>query len=328
MLFGLVVCSVPAVRRRLYESFYWSHLAFAVTYLGLCFWHFGQEGDSWNHLWATLAVWLFSILGRIFVKNQSFRVCNPWPSAFAASLLSLSGEITRVDMLVPLSLSWRPGQHCYVRLPLLSPFDNHPFTIASASNTPISNKETSDGFRKMTFFVRTHQGFTRKLETYASSKVDMYTYVWLDGPYGGVGRALEKAYDTMILKAGGSGITACLSWLLYCVQKKDDRTSRLSRLELIWMIQDELHAQWVLDELEAARVLVRGGSLAINVFVTRKNEERDQVMGMKASKEEVGSHEGVVFTFHSGRPFIPNVLPTLLTSGRNVVIGSTFRGPV
>lgn len=65
----------------------------------------------------------------------------------------------------------------------------------------------------MSFFVRSHAGLTRKLSCYTSSNFDESIISRIDGPYGGVvgvGRRIENENDTMILIAGGNGITSCL----------------------------------------------------------------------------------------------------------------------
>ena len=280
-----------------------------------------------------MAVWLFSILGRIFVKNQSFKASRAWPTEFPTHLLSLPGGMTRVDVRVPSSFSWRPGQHCYVRLPLVSPLDNHPFTIASACGAREDrvSKEGPD-LKKMSFFVRTHQGFTRKLDSYARGEVDINTSAWLEGPYGGISRILEKRYDTMILIAGGSGITACLSWLLHCAQKMNNGIGDMSNIKLIWMVQDRAHTEWVTDELKTAKELINDNRIELHFFITRNDAAMTDVADMKSSKDKEIDCQSPVSassqtaiapgTFHSGRPFIPEVLPSMLSSGRNVVIGT------
>ena len=63
----------------------------------------------------------------------------------------------------------------------------------------------------MSFFVRSHAGFTCKLSRYTSSKFDGSVTSWIADPYGGVGRRIENQYDTMILIAGGSGITSMIT---------------------------------------------------------------------------------------------------------------------
>lgn len=101
MLFGLVVLSIPYIRHRLYEWFYLSRIFLAVAYLGLCFWHFGNLGDSWAYLWATFVLYLLSILGQVFYHNQSFKLNGPWLTGFLPRLQGLPDSMTRIDSLVP-----------------------------------------------------------------------------------------------------------------------------------------------------------------------------------------------------------------------------------
>ena len=164
-----------------------------MTYLGLCFWHFGQEGDSWAYLWATLTLWLLSILGRIFYHNQSFKIDNQWLTGFSTRVRSLPDNMTRIDILVPSTLSWRPGQHCFLRFPSFSIFDNHPFTIASIPQSPSHrHSKSSLELQTMSFFVRSHAGFTRKISSYTSTDFDKSITSWIDGPYGGRGSSNRK----------------------------------------------------------------------------------------------------------------------------------------
>ena len=147
-------------------------------------------------------------------SHQSFRLNNPWLTEFATHLQALLNNVTGIDILVPLTVSWRPGQHCFPRFPSLSIFDNHPFTITSASHSAVAQHgKTSSGVQPVSFFVRSHAGFTRKLSCYSSHNFDEPIHSWIDGLYGGVGRRSGNGYDTMRLIAGGSGITSYLPWI-------------------------------------------------------------------------------------------------------------------
>lgn len=269
MLFGLVVLSIPYIRHRLYEIFYFSHIFLAVAYLGLCFWHFGNLGDSWAYLWATLALWLVSILGRVFYHNQSFKFNKAWLTGFPTRLQSLPDSMTRIDILFPSSFSWRPGQHVFLRFPSLSTFDNHPFTIASIPQSASSRqrKDSSD-MQTMRFFVRSHAGFTRKLSSYTSSNLDGSVQSWIDGPYGGVGRRIENEYDTMILVAGGTGITSCLPWLQHISQGIKAGTTRTANVKLLWVMRDAASLGWISQELEEVSRLTVQGRVVMEFFVT------------------------------------------------------------
>ena len=266
-----------------------------------------------------MTIWLVSILGRIFIKNQSFKASVAWPTEFPTSLRSLPDGMTRIDVLVPVSLSWKAGQHCYIRLPALSPFDNHPFNITSPlSGQKGARSEQDIDLRMMTFFVRAHQGFTRKLEKYTGGNVDICTSAWLDGPYGTT-YIDEQRYETMILIAGGSGITACLAWLLHRAQRINGENDKVSKIKLVWIVQAELNSQWVSSELKAAKDLVSNEQVEIGIYITRSDKEKTNTTGKESDGgENQGNALGNVLY---RRPFIPSLLPSMLSPGRNVVIG-------
>ena len=338
MLFGLVVLSIPYIRHRFYETFYFSHYFLAVTYLGLCFWHFGQEGDSWAYLWATLALWLLSILGRVFYYNQSFKVDNQWLTGFPTRLRALPDSMTRIDILVPSTFSWRPGQHCFLRFPSFSVFDNHPFTIASVSQSPSCRKsKTSPELQTMSFFVRSHAGFTHKLSCYTNTNFDGSIHSWVDGPYGGIGRRIENEYDTMILVAGGTGITSCLPWLQYISQTMRDHPIRTANVKLLWVMRDAASLGWVSEELEEMSHLATDGRVVMEFFITGRNQPKTElplnIGNVEASNGEKSSDDVTVGSqrnsgsgqWRSGRPDLIHWVPKMLTPGRNVIIGKLVK---
>lgn len=333
ILFGIVVFSIPWIRHRFYESFYWLHWALGVIYLALCFWHFALEVDSWTYLWASVGIWLLTIVGRSFYKNQAFKVDTNWPTSFPTQLSIVSGGVIRIDVYLPTSVTWTPGQHFYLRFPSLSPLDNHPFTIANIPNT--LDKNESGVMQRATFFARPHSGFTKKLASFVSANVDANEDVWLEGPYGGITRNVVRRCDSLILVAGGSGITACLSWLLHCTQAMAAGEGALRRVKLVWIVREEDHTGWIAEELESAKNAVNGDDrLELLFYVTRsqgrtQKDEATKVTGA-ATKEVMSdsSSDGKqdkapssLGAYHMVRPSIASILPSLLGAGRNMVIG-------
>ena len=377
-------------------------------YLALCFWHFGQIEDSWTYLWASLGLWLLTILGRIFWKNQAFRVDTSWPASFPTRLTLVPGGVTRIDVFLPLTVKWRPGQHFYLRFPFLSPFDNHPFTIANIPASPSLSPDEDEAenekpgpmmVQRATFFARPHSGFTRKIASFARANIDTNESVWLEGPYGGISRNIVRRCDSLILIAGGSGITACLSWLLHCARAMSSSSTTAEKpnnvaircVKLIWIVREQSHVEWITEELENAKNLVNGDErLQLTFYITRAavigNAESPQhqqqepqkhpstAIGNDGEKKEHDEEEAIeksqdsnpnklppllpssssskhdqnhhqdknpmtssttattspstptppsfLGTFHMSRPTISSMLPNLLTSGRNMIIGT------
>jgi predicted ferric reductase len=271
-----------------YELFVYSHITAAITYIGLMFWHAGNEGDSvgtylllslgvdglisskWAYLWATLAIWLFSNLGRIFYRNSAFSIRRSWLDGFPSTVHDLSGDMVKLQVFVPSTYMWRPSQHCFLRIPTLSIFDSHPFTIASAPDTNNSDnaEEKRITVNTLVFLVRPHEGFTRKLSAYARDNTDISLRVFVDGPYGGLSRKIENDYDSVVLVAGGGGITASVSWLLYLAARMRAADVAVKQVMLVWVVRKEMHLRWAREELATAQATAPQGGITFEFHIT------------------------------------------------------------
>ena len=129
--------------------------------------------------------------------------------------------------------------------------DNHPFTVMSAPR----GEKRGDGCQSLVFLARAQSSFTKKLALYRAAHPNSQTGAWIDGPYGGLSQPVERLYDTAVLAAGGTGITACLSDLA-----EKEKTSRpecdgreyvgTKRVVLIWAVREADHFAWVQNNLE------------------------------------------------------------------------------
>ncbi|KAF6824133.1 ferric reductase, partial [Colletotrichum musicola] len=294
MLFGLCVFSFPQIRRRFYESFYFVHIGLAITYLGLLFWHAGDAEDSWVYLWATLAVWLATWFARLFWFMRSTNIRSQWFSGASARLELLSSGLVRIEVERPADFHTKPGQHAFLRFLSLSPLDNHPFTIASAPTAVAGagslTMENGKGPETILFLSKVHEGFTRTLATYClANGGEATTTVILDGPYGGLARPhIEIQYDSLLLIAGGSGISSSLSWLHHAVCAPS--TSMLQTVTLVWAVRDAESFGWAYRDIElATRLTSSGVDIRLCFFVTGAAVEVTPLNASAKSKEYSGT---------------------------------------
>ncbi|KAI9849123.1 MAG: hypothetical protein M1837_005353 [Sclerophora amabilis] len=338
VLVFLSAFSIPYIRSKAYELFAYSHVFAAIAYLGLMFWHAGQAVDSWVYLWATVAIWVFSILGRIFYKNSALSIKRPWLEGFPTTVNHLPDNIVKLEILVPSNFVWRPCQHCFLRFPGLSLFDNHPFTIASAPEVSGTGEKQSE-VNTLVFLIRAHDGFTRKLLTHARSGVDLTLNTFIDGPYGGLSRKIEAAYDSVILVAGGGGITASLSWLIHLSKHLRSGNAAIKQLTLVWVVRKKAHLNWITEELSAAQAIVPQGTIAYEFYVTDESSSRDRsssdVSGQQDEKQvtriakqalsspATSSHPSLSITsdVYLHRPDLGERVSRLLREPRTCVLG-------
>ena len=243
-----------------------------------------------------------------------------------------------LEVLVPAHYTWQPGQHCFLRFPSVSPLDNHPFTIASIPHRSGINSAIDLDQNILRFLIRKHSGFTRRLLHYIESHADIVPGAIVDGSYGGLPRALENAYDSVILVAGGGGITSSMPWLLHLSQMmKDQQHPVVTRhVRLVWVVKHQADLKWMMKEL--ARVLAGGvmGSLPLDFYVTRETTD----IGDGESYLEVALPDGHVHardeeklinsavkatsssrhSIHHGRPQLATLLPSLINAPRTAVL--------
>lgn len=164
-------------------------------------------------------------------------------------------------------MKWRPGQYVYLRMPGISIFENHPFTIASLCSNDFPS-EYGEQYRDMTLVFRPFSGFTRKVLNAAIENGLDHTYrAFIDGPYGGMQRE-PAAFDTVILLAGGSGITAIVSQLLDLIKRMRDGRAVTKQVHVVWALKRPETMEWFKEELRICRQYAPPETVHCQFFIT------------------------------------------------------------
>ncbi|KAK7523955.1 ferric reductase NAD binding domain-containing protein [Phyllosticta citriasiana] len=304
MLFGLCILSIRQVRERFYEAFYIGHILMSIAFVGMLFWHSGQERDSWTYLWATIAVWLASWCVRLFWSMRS--TCNirgQWFEGAPATVKLLPAHLVRIEVQRPPGFNFKPAQHCFLRFHHFAPLDHHPFTIASAPTSSLSSSTPQHDAEKaqpandnpLVFLVKVRDGFTRRLaarcEMTGGSPAMLNTTVCVDGPYGGLPYPrLEHRFDALLLVAGGSGVSACLPWLLHTAALT--HRVRLCNVTLVWVFRGPLSFDWVAKELQQAVHAAGPVTVKVRLHVTGDADFFGGSGAQHASKEKEKENDG------------------------------------
>jgi predicted ferric reductase len=278
------------IRHAFYESFINIHrvmviLALTGLYLHLDKHHLPQL--PWMNvvvvMWAV--EWGFRLL-RIFVYNFKLR------GGFSQiKIEALPGEAVRVTVFLKSTWHPRPGCHAYISMPPLHPFlpwTSHPFSVAWAAPVESDNKEASlsnlEGqstapsapvkSQQMSFICRARTGHTRKMYDLASKASNETITTWgsVEGPYGGH-HSLDS-YGTLVLFAGGVGITHQVMYLKHLVQGYHLGTTATQRLLLVWTVPETECLEWVRDWMdEILRMPGRKNVLRVKLFITRPKRQ-------------------------------------------------------
>ncbi|MCJ1255963.1 hypothetical protein MMC24_003782 [Lignoscripta atroalba] len=264
-LIFLCVHSLPFLRAWMYELFVALHVPASIVFLAMMFWHCRNYLTSWHHLWATVAIWFVSYCIRLFYLNWT----NPWRTSWLVgeeAAITLLPE-NAVKVTIPTQVVWKPGQYVYLRMPGISVFENHPFTIASLCNDEFPS-DYGEQYRDMTLVFRPFGGFTRKVVNAAREKGPYQTYrAFIDGPYGGMHRELA-AFDTVILFAGGSGITAIVSQLLDLIKRMRDGKAVTKQVHVVWALKRPETMEWFKEELRICREYAPPDTVHCQFFIT------------------------------------------------------------
>lgn len=185
---------------------------------------------------------------------------------------------------------WLAGQHVRLRVFFQGRiFESHPFTILSAS--PNISCISRPG---ITLGARTNGDWTRALNTYAvqqrkrlldhlkasenekieENNIEVPVQVMIDGPYGGSSLDLGQ-YETVLLFAGGSGVTFSIGLLDdivgRCVRSKRKNGERTRRIQLAWSVRSFGSIKWFAPMLiDIANTASNSSTLDvyISVYVT------------------------------------------------------------
>lgn len=288
----LLAHSPSPIRHAFYESFL--HLHQLVAFLAILgiYVHLDRANlPQLPYLKAIIALWMIerSIrCVRLLYYNFSRHGCG------RATVEALPGGACRVTF--DLQRPWKitPGCHVYAYLPGVSLWMSHPFSVAwseerpalsfdEKDSLPIPKSELDFATRRNTttsisLVMSTRTGMTAKLYEKASAaprgKISMYGAV--EGPYGGL-ESLHS-YGTVILFAGGVGITHQVSHVRDLLAGYDNGTVAARKVVLVWSVRTTEQLEWVRPWMD--QILAMPGRrelLKILLFVTKPRSPREVV---------------------------------------------------
>lgn len=273
-LIFLCIHSLPILRNWMYELFVIVHVPASVVFLAMLFWHCKNFLTSWDYLWATVAIWAVSYGIRLIYVNWT----NPFRMSFMIgeeSAITILPE-NAIKVTVATTMKWKPGQYVYLRMPGISFFESHPFTIASLCSHDFPS-EYGEQYRDLAVVFRPFGGFTRKVFLKALEHGPYRTYTaLLEGPYGGMRRDMA-AFDDIVFFAGGSGITALASHLLDLIKKIRDGKAVTKSVKVIWALRSPDTMEWFKEELRICRDYAPPSIVRCHFFLTGQKPAEGQL---------------------------------------------------
>lgn len=330
LLYGLIaviamlVISIQAVsplRHAFYETFKIFHIILAaVSVMGLYYHLHLGEYKQISLVYPVIGIWVTDRTAR-FLRVLYNNVGNGGTQTLVEAL---PGNACRVTVTMARPWTFKPGQHAYLYIPSVGYWQSHPFSVAWSEEAEVleddklaMNRQEVMGMRKtsMSFIIRGRMGMTGKLYKKASEATDgrWQTKCLVEGPYGGVHNM--HSYGTVMLFAGGVGITQAVPHVRDLVVGYANGTVAARKVVLVWIIQSPEHLEWIRPWMtEILAMEKRRDVLRIMLFVSRPR-----------STKEIHSPSATVQMF-PGRPNIGTLLGAEMENQVGTV-GVTVCGP-
>lgn len=290
----IILFQAPSmIRHAFYETFLHIHQFLVLcTFLGV-YMH-GKKGHlpQQRYINWMISLWILERIARlvrIIYRNISFRRCTK------VTVEAMPGEACRVTFDLRRPWRYTPGCHVYAYLPAVSLWMSHPFSIAwcqerptpyltledeklpatkSDLDLPVISRTTTS----ISLVMCKRTGMTARLYNKAKASptgvITMYGAV--EGPYGG--HESLDSYGTVVLFAGGVGITHQLSYVKHLIEGNEAGTVATRKIVLVWSVRTTETLEWIrpwMDEILA--MPNRRQILKILLFVTKPRSAREVV---------------------------------------------------
>ncbi|KAI0841464.1 ferric reductase like transmembrane component-domain-containing protein [Hypoxylon sp. FL0890] len=294
ILLWMTITSFKPFRSMAYEVFVIQHILSAILFLWTVYRHIPKYAKY--NIWFAVAALCFDRvfrLGLLFWQNIKLRpgraCCEGGQWIGHQTQLSPIGKSMTVLTIKDVRFKWKTGQHLYLWLPRVAPFEAHPYTIASAHQMPgtcICNS--------IQLVVRCHTGFSKRLNEFArkleASGEKQTVTALVVGPYGHSPQ--WNAFETLVLISASTGASYTLPILEGVLRSK--KKSLIKRVDfLLAARQGEevgFYHKRLHEAIEKAKSV--GVELTVHIAVTGNGQlETLPAVSLVSSSADSTSHE-------------------------------------
>ncbi|PVH76507.1 hypothetical protein DL98DRAFT_425479 [Cadophora sp. DSE1049] len=305
LLIFIVIQAWSPIRRAFYDTFVTFHRiavygSLVCIYLHLYYHSLGQI----PFMYAIFGILGFEYLARIW-GILSYNMSIRGRQFTKMSVEALPGNVSKVTISLAKPWKPRPGAIVHLYIPSLALWTSHPFSIAWYSNSTPNLRSGSEQLRRddmlkqvstITLLVHARKGMTRKLYNRAKwhdatpSSPHYITFGVVESPYSWSSRETRNAFDsygTVLLFAGGIGITGVLHQILEIASRARRGQNSARKVCLTWAVASVEALSWVDEWVEQILYVARevtGLDLQIKVFINEKRIKKEDV---ETGKEEV-----------------------------------------
>ncbi|KAJ4252731.1 hypothetical protein NW762_010637 [Fusarium torreyae] len=212
---AMLILLMGVFRHKRYELFYVSHVVGFLAVVLLTSLH--------RPKWAKKIPLVMLVVFSTWTLDRLIRLVGLLRNLInnSATFYPLPDGGTRVMLKKPSTEAALPGSHCFLWIPRLRAHESHPFTIVSNDSSGLE------------LVMKSHEGFTKAAQSFASQNPRSTLWASMDGPYGSLPDI--NHYDKLILIAGGSG-AAFTFGLLNRLMMQPEKVA-LQSIEFIWAVR-------------------------------------------------------------------------------------------
>lgn len=266
----------------------------------------GSGSLTWKWFILSVVIYMFELLIRCFhfINPVDYVSHKKLPSDVLQLTFRKSTCSVRKNM-------HHIGQYVFIKLPDISLFEWHPFTLTSAPE---------DDFLQV--YIRSTGDWTAKAYTLFNG--DFTPRIIIDGPYGTPSQGLNE-FDTIICAGTGIGITPFASFVRSAMIKRSEK-----RIYFIWITPNMDCFEWFDELLQSAEVKVP--NLRVMIFLTLSNIDTLTVQEIMYSEHlpgqlEAGPQKGRPLRRNFGRPNWDIIFDQVTRENPNSKVGVFACGP-
>lgn len=273
LMFGIFIAisSLNWIRRKYFNVFYWSHLAF-VGFIVCVYLH--APGAQPFVLAAVGSYAVDKLLHMVWTQLPR-KTVHIEPAGISGKTTFVRFNKTPLNRLLGRN---KVGQWVVINFPELSLTEWHPFSVASGPSQPFID-----------LYIRALGNHTKKIANYSQkcASENRQALIRVDGPYGNLPFNYRR-YGSLVLIGGGIGITPILSIIKDIYEKGEvihpKKTSHcISNVHLIWILPFEADAALFKEQLLSYHEISMQDpalpQLDVSIHVTREESTCDDAAG-------------------------------------------------
>lgn len=296
VLLWTVVTGFVPIRRAAYEVWLVQHVISSIIMIWLLYRHIPENARY--HLWMAISFLAFDRAARwALLAWQNTRIkpnrssCRGMKRVGHHMAARAVGPSTTVVTIKDVHFKWKAGQHIYLWVPRLGPFEAHPYTIACAHRI-----QGTCCCNSVQLIIRAHGGFSKRLYAFATKNPTSDLIGFVAGPYGVPPR--WDIYETLILIGASTGASFTVP-VLEGVALAEGKNC-VKRVEMVLVARTAEEIQYYVERAQEAGRAAKEKGVAVRIHVAITGASQANILHTSQQQESTSDSE--VIELPAGKP--------------------------